>query len=148
MYEIFKLIYTTKVKYKTMKKIIYSILLKIFLLKKKYDLRKIDYNEIPNLSFKNNLNQKASHSENYIKKIFPDFIIDNNELEEIIKINERLIEEKKYFDNFWYQCGGLEEEIYLVYFLLKYLNPQNILEIGVANGFSSAFTVHYAKKKI
>lgn len=60
-----------------------------------------------------------------------------------VKINEKL----KLFDNLWFQSGSLDDEIDLIIDLASSIETKTILEIGVANGYSSSFIFKYAEKK-
>ena len=50
-----------------------------------------------------------------------------------------------YFDSKWFQCGGLDDEIDLIIDLAEACRARRILEIGVANGYSSAMLYKYAE---
>lgn len=59
-----------------------------------------------------------------------------------VKINKKL----KLFDNLWFQSGSLDDEIDLIIDLATATRAKTILEIGVANGYSSSFIFKYAEK--
>jgi predicted O-methyltransferase YrrM len=51
----------------------------------------------------------------------------------------------EYFNDKWFQCGALDDEIDLIIDLAGQIGATRILEIGVANGYSSAMLYKYAE---
>jgi predicted O-methyltransferase YrrM len=51
----------------------------------------------------------------------------------------------KYFDDKWFQCGSLDDEIDLIVDFANSINAKKLLEIGVANGYSSSMLYKYAE---
>jgi|OM-RGC.v1.024795877 Predicted O-methyltransferase len=66
------------------------------------------------------------------------------DLEIIKNIFIRLDDDERFFEFTRFQAGGLDDEIVVIYFLMQLAKSQKILEIGVANGYSSAFLGDHA----
>lgn len=101
---------------------------------RKYRSRKLDL-----FSLKNRLLNLESDS----LKIISYLINTKNAGPEDFKIfsskKQSEIKEPELFNSLPFQCGGIIDELPLILWLIKLLKPQSILEIGVANGFSSSF---------
>lgn len=97
---------------------------------KKFRSRKLDLREL-NLRL-SNLN---SNGESILKDILKEF--NSNEFKKFEKKFNYDFDKLKIFDNLPFQCGGIDDELPLIIYLVKKIQPVSILEIGVANGFSS-----------
>lgn len=97
---------------------------------KKFRARKLDLNE---------LNLRLSNMNSDGELILNEILNESNskEFQQFIKKFNYDFDELKIFDNLPFQCGGIDDELPLLIYLIKKLQPVSILEIGVANGFSS-----------
>ena len=92
-----------------------------------------------------NFTKNIEKDENYIKNLLNEFLGNDFSLEKwsICKnnynaIKKRLEEKIKIFHNQPFQLGGLDIEIIIIAMFISQLKYPKVLEIGVANGYSSA----------
>jgi predicted O-methyltransferase YrrM len=89
-----------------------------------------------------NIFKKSSDIDNFVKLFFSSIKINFEDLQDKIQFSEltdHLKKEATIFESKPYQVGGLDVEIKVIIALLAQFPKARVLEIGVANGYSSAF---------